>query len=226
MSSYIDRTISLIGKEQFERNAKKHILIIGLGGVGGTALEVLYRSGFMNFTIVDSDVVDETNLNRQIMYSKVDVGSYKTAVCKSKIYEFCSDIDVKTINIHVDETNIDKLFKEPVDAVIDAIDFIPGKLAIYNHCLQHNIPFISSLGMAKRLNPELVKITTLAKTENDPLAKKIRYECRQCGLDLKKIPVVFSSEEPIDTGSELGSMMPVPSTAGLLLAKYIITLEK
>lgn len=226
MSNYIDRTLSLIGKEQFERNTKKHILIIGLGGVGGTALETLYRSGFMKFTLVDSDIVDETNLNRQIMYSRVDVGSYKTDVCKSKIFEFCKDIDVKTINIHVDETNIENLFKQPVDAVIDAIDFIPAKIAIYDYCLKNNIPFISSLGMAKRLNPELVKITTLAKTENDPLAKKIRYECRQRNLDLKKIPVVFSSEEPIDTGNELGSMMPVPSMAGLLLAKYIITLEK
>ena len=89
-------------------------------------------------------------------------------------------------------------------------------------CLDKNIPFISSLGMAKRLDPEQVIQTTLNKTENDPLAKKIRYECRQRGLDLKKIPVVFSKENIIIDGKQLGSMMMVPSTAGLIISNYII----
>ena len=128
---------------------------------------------------------------------------------------------VKTIDLYVDESNASKLINE-VDFVVDAIDFVPGKIGIIGECLKKKIPFISSLGMAKRLDPEQVVLTTLNKTENDPLAKKIRYECRQRGLDLKQIPVVFSKESIIIDGPELGSMMMVPSTAGLLIAKYVL----
>ncbi|MBR0033909.1 MAG: ThiF family adenylyltransferase [Bacilli bacterium] len=221
MASYLDRTEILLGKEKLERIQKARIMVIGLGGVGGTVLSALYRSGFRHFVLVDNDKVDPSNLNRQIMYSNNDVGKLKTDVCKAKLTEFCGEIDVKTINLYVDEVNAQDLIKD-VDFVVDAIDFVPGKIGIMKACLEKNIPFISSLGMAKRLDPEQVIQTTLNKTENDPLAKKIRYECRQRGLDLKKIPVVFSKENIIIDGKQLGSMMMVPSTAGLIISNYII----
>jgi len=221
MASYLDRTETLLGKEKLERIQKARIMVIGLGGVGGTALSALYRSGFRHFVLVDNDKVDPSNLNRQIMYSNNDVGKLKTDVCKAKLTEFCGEIDVKTINLYVDEVNALDLIKD-VDFVVDAIDFVPGKIGIMKACLEKNIPFISSLGMAKRLDPQQVIQTTLNKTENDPLAKKIRYECRQRGLDLKKIPVVFSKENIIIDGKQLGSMMMVPSTAGLIISNYII----
>ena len=221
MASYLDRTKTLLGKEKLERIQKARIMVIGLGGVGGTALSALYRSGFRHFVLVDNDKVDPSNLNRQIMYSNNDVGKLKTDVCKTKLTEFCGEIDVKTVNLYVDEVNAQDLIKD-VDFVVDAIDFVPGKIGIMKACLEKNIPFISSLGMAKRLDPQQVIQTTLNKTENDPLAKKIRYECRQRGLDLKKIPVVFSKENIIIDGKELGSMMMVPSTAGLIILNFII----
>lgn len=221
MASYLDRTETLLGKEKLERIQKARIMVIGLGGVGGTALSALYRSGFRHFVLVDNDKVDPSNLNRQIMYSNNDIGKLKTDVCKAKLTEFCGEIDVKTVNLYVDEVNAQDLIKD-VDFVVDAIDFVPGKIGIMKACLEKNIPFISSLGMAKRLDPEQVIQTTLNKTENDPLAKKIRYECRQRGLDLKKIPVVFSKENIIIDGKELGSMMMVPSTAGLIISNFII----
>lgn len=221
MASYLDRTETLLGKEKLERIQKARIMVIGLGGVGGTALSALYRSGFRHFVLVDNDKVDPSNLNRQIMYSTNDVGKLKTDVCKTKLTEFCGEIDVKTVNLYVDEVNANDLIKG-VDFVVDAIDFVPGKIGIMKACLEKNIPFISSLGMAKRLDPQQVIQTTLNKTENDPLAKKIRYECRQRGLDLKKIPVVFSKENIIIDGKQLGSMMMVPSTAGLIILNYII----
>ena len=221
MASYLDRTEILLGKEKLERIQKARIMVIGLGGVGGTVLSALYRSGFRHFVLVDNDKVDPSNLNRQIMYSNNDVGKLKTDVCKAKLTEFCGEIDVKTMNLYVDEVNAQDLIKD-VDFVVDAIDFVPGKIGIMKACLEKNIPFISSLGMAKRLDPEQVIQTTLNKTENDPLAKKIRYECRQRGLDLKKIPVVFSKENIIIDGKQLGSMMMVPSTAGLIISNYII----
>lgn len=221
MASYLDRTETLLGKDKLERIQNARIMVIGLGGVGGTALSALYRSGFRHFVLVDNDKVDPSNLNRQIMYSNNDVGKLKTDVCKTKLTEFCGEIDVKTVNLYVDEVNAQDLIKDG-DFVVDAIDFVPGKIGIMKACLEKNIPFISSLGMAKRLDPEQVLQTTLNKTENDPLAKKIRYECRQRGLDLKKIPVVFSKENIIIDGKELGSMMMVPSTAGLIISNFII----
>lgn len=221
MASYLDRTRTLLGKEKLERIQNAQVMIIGLGGVGGTALSALYRSGVRHFVLVDNDKVDETNLNRQIMYTSTDVGELKTKVSERKLTVFCGEIDVKTYEIYVDETNIHDLIKD-VDFVIDAIDFVPGKIGIMKECLEKNIPFVSSLGMAKRLDPEQVVLTTLNKTENDPLAKKIRYECRQRGLDLKKIPVVFSKENIIIDGPELGSMIMVPSTAGLIISNFVI----
>ncbi len=221
MASYLDRTRTLLGKEKLERIQNARVMIIGLGGVGGTALSALYRSGVRHFILVDNDKVDETNLNRQIMYTSKDVGELKTKVAERKLTEFCGEIDVKTYEIYVDETNIRDLIKD-VDFVVDAIDSVPGKIGIMKECLEKNIPFVSSLGMAKRLDPEQVVLTTLNKTENDPLAKKIRYECRQRGLDLKKIPVVFSKENIIIDGPELGSMMMVPSTAGLIISNFVI----
>ena len=221
MSSYLDRTEVLLGKEKIERIKNARVMVIGLGGVGGTALSALYRSGFRHFVLVDNDVVDASNLNRQIMYETDDIGKNKTDVCKDKLTKFCGEIDVKTIDLYVDESNASELINE-VDFVVDAIDFVPGKIGIIGECLKKKIPFISSLGMAKRLDPEQVVLTTLNKTENDPLAKKIRYECRQRGLDLKQIPVVFSKESIIIDGPKLGSMMMVPSTAGLIISNFII----
>ena len=180
MANYLDRKITLLGKESVDKIQNTKIMIIGLGGVGGTVLSALYRSGFRHFVLVDNDKVDPSNLNRQIMYSSNDVGKLKTDVCKTKLTEFCGEIDVKTVNLSVDEVNAKDLIKD-VDFVVDAIDFVPGKIGIMKVCLDKNIPFISSLGMAKRLDPQQVIQTTLNKTENDPLAKKIRYECRQKG---------------------------------------------
>ena len=221
MASYLDRTITLLGEDKIRRIQEMRVMVIGLGGVGGTALAALYRSGFRHFVLVDNDVVDPSNLNRQIMYDSVDIGKAKTQVCKSKLLRFCGEIDVETIDLYVDEENVKEIIKD-IDFVVDAIDYVPGKIGIIQECLKKNISFISSLGMAKRLDPEKVILTTMNKTENDPLAKKIRYECRQRGLDLKAIPVVFSKENIINNGPELGSMMMVPSTAGLLISKFII----
>ena len=142
MSSYLDRTETLLGKEKLERIQKARIMVIGLGGVGGTALAALYRSGFRHFVLVDNDKVDASNLNRQIMYSKKDVGELKTKVCKAKLTEFCGEIDVKTVNLYVDESNVRELIKD-VDFVVDAIDYVPGKIGIIKECLEKNIPFIA-----------------------------------------------------------------------------------
>ena len=221
MGKFLDRSIKLLGKEKVESFENKVILLCGLGGVGGTALEALARSGFKHFILVDFDIVDESNLNRQILYTLKDIGRDKTEVAKERILAINPDVQIEVVSKKITKDFFSS-FNKKVDYVVDAIDFVEGKLAIISYALTNNIPLICCLGMGNRIDPSKVKITKLNKTEGDPLARKLRYECRQLNLDLGKINVVFSSEEPLIVSKEPGSMMMVPSCAGLMIAKFII----
>ena len=223
MSNYLDKSILLLGEENIKSFGSKVILVIGLGGVGGTALEALARSGFKKFILIDCDKVDESNLNRQILYTKSDVGKHKVDAAKEHLLGINNKFEILTINTKIEESTLETLELGKIDFVIDAIDYIPGKLNIIEYSIQNKIPFISSLGMGNRLNPEEVCFTKLNKTENDPLAKKLRYEAKQRGLDLKEINVVFSKEIPLIKSPKPASMMMVPSTAGLIIAKYVLS---
>ena len=196
MANMHDRTEKVLGKERIDSFKDKVILVAGLGGVGGTALEALVRSGFMNFVLIDFDTVDESNLNRQILYTSKDVGRSKIEVAKERILSIVPNLNVQTISTKLDKDSF-KGFSQKVDFIVDAIDFIPGKLALYQFAIEKDIPFISSLGMGNRIDPSQVVITKLNKTEGDPLARKIRYEAKLLGLDLNKINVVFSKETPL-----------------------------
>lgn len=221
MSSLNDRTIKVLGNAKVESFKNKVILVFGLGGVGGTALEALARSGFTNFIIVDFDKVDESNLNRQILYTKKDVGLDKTIVARNKLLSINPDIRIETVSTKIDEGSLAN-FTKKVDFIIDAIDFVKGKLEIYKFAIKNNIPFLSSLGMGNRIDPSKVTITKLNQTSGDPLARRIRYEAKLMGLDLSKINVVYSKEEPLIKSATPGSIITVPSSAGLLMAKYVI----
>ncbi len=223
MSTYLDKSIQLLGEDKIKSLGEKTVLVIGLGGVGGTALEALARSGVKNFVLIDFDKVDESNLNRQILYTMSDVGKNKVDVAKDHILKLNSNLSVTTFNTRVEETTLDNLNLGEVNFIVDAIDYIPGKLHIIEFAIKNKIPFITSLGMGNRLNPEDVCITKLNKTENDPLAKKLRYEVKQKGLDLKEVNVVFSKEIPLIKSPKPASMIMVPSTAGLLIAKYVLS---
>ena len=222
MNDYLDRSKQLLGEDRINALADKVILVIGIGGVGGTALEALARSGFKKFILIDSDVVDTSNLNRQILFTAKDIGKEKVFVAKERLLSINPNFEVKTIVSKIGNTKLERLNLGKIDFIVDAIDYVEGKLHIYEFAQQNNIPFISSLGMGNRFNPEYVTLTNLNKTENDPLAKKIRYLAKQKGLDLKAIPVVFSKEVPAIKSPKPTSMIMVPSTAGLLIAKYVL----
>lgn len=226
MSDYLERSKQLIGEKRVNLFASKKILVIGLGGVGGTSLIGLARSGFKNFIIVDCDNVDASNLNRQLLFTKKDIGRRKVDVAKEYLESISDDVVCKAIHEKIDTGSLDNLLKEKVDFIVDGIDFVPGKLEIYKYALKNDIPMISSLGMGNRIDPEKVFITTLNKTENDPFAKKVRYVSKQENIDLKKINVVFSKEEPLVKLPKPASMIMVPSTAGLLIVKYIVSTMK
>ena len=213
-----ERSIGLLGKDNFNLLQEKVVAVFGLGGVGGTALEALARTGFQHFLIVDFDKVDATNLNRQILYTSKDVGRNKTEAAKERILSINPDADIKSFNMKAQDFD----FNQKIDYVVDAIDDVEGKLYIVKKAQEYNIPQIMSLGMANRFNPEQVRVSKLNQTRNDPLAKKIRYLAKQMGLDLSQINVTISEELPQKNAEKLYSTMMVPSSAGLVIAKYIL----
>ena len=213
-----ERSIGLLGEENFNRIQDKVIAIFGLGGVGGTALEALARTGFQHFLIIDFDKVDATNLNRQILYTSRDVGRNKTEAAKERILSINPDADIKAFNVKAQEFD----FNQKIDYIVDAIDDADGKLFLLRMAQEKGIPQIMSLGMANRFDPEKVKVAKLNQTNNDPLAKKMRYMVKKEGLNTSNVNVVISSELPQDNGRKLFSTMMVPSSAGLTIAKYIL----
>ncbi len=212
------RSIGLLGEDNFNKLQDKVIAVFGLGGVGGTALEALARTGFQHFIIVDFDKVDPSNLNRQILYTSKDIGREKVKAAKERILSINPDADVKSFKSKAQEFD----FNQKIDYLVDAIDDVDGKLFLAIKAQENNIPLIMSLGMANRFNPEQVRISKLNQTRNDPLAKKIRYMAKKAELDLSKINVVISEEIPQKNAEKLYSTMMVPSSAGLVIAKYIL----
>ena len=212
------RSIGLLGEENFSLIQSKTIAIFGLGGVGGTALEALARTGFTHFLLVDFDKVDPSNLNRQILYTQKDIDRTKVEVAKERILAINPEADIKIFNIKAQDFD----FNQKIDFIVDAIDDVEGKLFILKNAQEKNTPQIMSLGMANRFEPDKVKIAKLNQTNNDPLAKKIRYLVKRSGLSTGNINVVISSELPQKKQEKLYSTMMVPSSAGLSIAKYIL----
>ena len=214
-----ERLIWLLG-DMLEMIKNKTVLIIGLGGVGSYALETLARTCFNKLIIVDNDTIDVTNLNRQLMSNIDNVGKYKTDVWEDRIKKINPNCNVVKVTEFINKNNLKDLFKETVDYVIDACDTLETKKEIIKYCLQHKIKFISSLGMANRIDATKVKFSYLDKTAYDPLAKKLRLLLRKENIK-GKIPVIYSEEIPIKN-IKLGSIAHVPATAGLLCTNYII----
>ena len=216
------RSIGLLGPDNFKKLQDKTIAVIGLGGVGGTALEALARSGVEHFIIIDFDKVDASNLNRQILYTANDVGKSKVRCAAERILSINKHANIVEISQKIAQNPGEILENYKIDYIIDAIDDVDGKVELIKYAEIKNIPIIVSLGVAKRINPSEVIITRLDKTTSDPLAKKLRYLVKQSGVPTKNIMVAFSKEEPLTTGRELNSMMFVPSSAGLNIASYVI----
>lgn len=211
----------LIG-EKIEDIKKLTILVLGLGGVGSYAVESLVRSGVGRVILVDHDVVDLTNLNRQLMTLQSNIGEKKTSVWKQRISEINPECQVICINQFITKENIHELFEYDVDYVVDACDTIETKKELIKYCLQHKIKFISSMGTAQKLDPTKLMITSLDKTSYDPLAKKLRHMLKEEHI-YGKVMVISSTEQPKKMISKtLGSCSFVPSVAGLLCTSYII----
>ena len=214
-----ERIINLIGEDNFKKIQNTKILLIGVGGVGSFVFTSLIRSGVLDITVIDHDNVEITNLNRQLVANMSTIGKYKVDVAKDMASLINKDIKIKSINKFLDRSNINTLDKD-YDFIIDACDSLNTKLELIKFANQNNIKIISSMGMGNRVDASKIKITTLDKTNNDPLARNLRQLVRENNLNMK-IPVVCSEEVPIKR-KEVNSMITSPGIAGLLITNYII----
>lgn len=216
-----EREIKLIGESNYNKIKSTTVAVIGLGGVGGYATEALVRAGIENIIIVDYDKVDITNLNRQIIALQNNIGMYKTEAEKERILNINPNCNITIINKKLDENNLIELFNNDIDYIIDACDTVKVKEQLILECIKRNIKQISCMGTGNKLNPELLSITDVRKTNYDPLAKRIRKFVKDNKIN-KKIMVVSSIEQSKKTEGTISSISYVPSIAGLLCASYVI----
>lgn len=216
-----ERVISLVGNKKFEKLKNIKVLIVGCGGVGGYALETLVRSGISNIDIIDFDKIDITNLNRQVITNKDNIGLDKVDEAKKRVLSINPDININVYKIFLNDNNIDEIINNNYDYIIDACDSVNTKIELMKKSIGNKFKLISCMGTAKKIDPTKLSITTLDKTNYDKLAKVIRRKIRDLNI-AKKIVVVSSTEEIIKSDI-LGSFMMVPASAGILCAKYVIS---
>ena len=232
MINEYSRTELLIGSEGMEQLRGASVLVFGVGGVGSHCIEALARSGIGHLILVDNDTVSLTNSNRQSIALHSTVGQYKTKVMKEKIRDIDPAIRVDTYETFVLPDNVETVFREQPDYVIDAIDTVTAKLAVIEYAQERGIPVISSMGTGNKLHPELFEITDISKTSVCPLCRVMRRELKARGI--AHLKVVYSKEKPVDTSgretgedpgarrSVPGSISFVPPAAGLLIAGEVI----
>lgn len=224
------RTELLIGSENLNKLKNSHVIIFGIGGVGGFVTEALVRAGIGEISIVDFDRVDITNLNRQIIALQSSVGKLKTEVMKERILNINPEVIVHEYPIKFSKDNLDIFFKDKkYTYIVDAIDLVTCKLDLISYAKENSIPIISSMGTGNKLNPTMLEVADINKTSVCPLARVMRKELKNRGI--KKLKVVYSKEEPKKpqnlNGSRekkvnVGSISFVPSTAGLIIASEVV----
>lgn len=222
------RTIMLIGDENFKKLKNSRVAVFGIGGVGGFALEGLARSGIGEIDIIDSDDIDISNLNRQIIALENTVGFSKVDIAEKRISAINSEIKVNKYKTFFSADTLKEFDFSKFDYVIDAIDTVTSKLLLIESAKKSNTPVISSMGTGNKLSPEMLEVSDIYKTSVCPLAKVMRYELKKRGI--KKLKVVYSKEEPIKPTVQNtenrrhipASMVFVPATAGMILASETI----
>lgn len=219
----------LIGEEKLQQLQNSHVLVFGVGGVGGYVVEALVRSGIGHITIVDNDAVSLTNLNRQIIATRETIGKKKVEVMKERILSINPDCLVTGLEMFYLPENADTIDLTKYDYVVDAIDTITSKIELAMRCEKLNVPLISSMGTGNKLNPAMLEVSDIYKTSVCPLAKVMRKELKTRGV--KHLKVVYSKElpikprqsnEPTNKRTVPGSSAFVPSSAGLLIASEVI----
>lgn len=230
MENEFARTEMLLGRDGMARLKAASVMVLGVGGVGSHCIEALARSGVGTLILVDHDKVSVTNINRQSIAMHSTVGQYKTKVMKEKIADISPRTKVITYECFVLPENMEEIFAQRPDYIIDAIDTVTAKLALAEKAAAEEIPIISSMGTGNKLRPELFEITDISKTSVCPLCRVMRKELRARGI--RHLKVLYSPEKPVRASASApqkeddkrvpGSVSFVPPVAGLLIAGEVL----
>ena len=226
-NNWLNRTEAIIGKESLKKLQNSNIIVFGLGGVGSYVVEGLVRAGIQSICIIDKDIVDITNINRQLIADTKTIGKNKVDVQEERILKINPIVKVIKLKEFVNKDNIEELMNTilsestHIDYVVDAIDTVSAKLEIIKYCNKNNIKIISCMGTGNKLDANKFEITDIFKTSVCPLAKVIRKELKK--LNISNLTVLYSKEEPIKTNINTpASISFVPSVAGLLIAGKVV----
>lgn len=225
------RTVTLIGQEAVTRLKNAHVLVAGVGGVGGYAVETLVRCGIGNLTIIDADNVSESNINRQLVALHSTIGMSKVNILADRCRDINPDISINAVQEFITVDNTSKMIGSNVDFVVDAIDTIAPKISIIKYCLRSKIPIISSMGAGGRIDPAKIGYFDISETREDGLARVVRQRLKKDGIR-SGLKVVASLEVPKHSAvieldeqnkrSSLGTTFTIPSMFGIYLGNYVI----
>ncbi|MCJ8011694.1 tRNA threonylcarbamoyladenosine dehydratase [Paenibacillus sp. KQZ6P-2] len=196
MLNQFSRTELAIGPEGLEAMKNSTVAVLGIGGVGSIAAEALARTGVGKLILIDKDVVDITNINRQIHALTTTVGQKKADLMVERIKLINPECEAIALNMFYTEETYEELFKFDLDYVLDASDTVSYKIHLIKECLKRKIPIISSMGAANKMDPSRFQVADISKTSVDPIARVIRTKLRKDGIK-KGVKVVFSTEEPM-----------------------------
>lgn len=228
----LSRTRLLLGQEAIDKLKSSHVIVFGVGGVGGYAVEALVRSGVGKITVVDDDVVSISNLNRQIIALRSTVGRAKVDVVKERALDINPEIKIHTLQKFVLPENIGEFDFGQYDFVVDCIDTVSAKISIIENVVKlwgpdgvHKPEIITCLGTGNKLNPMGFEVSVIEKTSVCPLARVMRKELKDRGI--REVKCVYSKENPIAPQYEDGEKVPgsvsfVPPAAGLLIASEVV----
>ncbi len=230
---WLSRTQLMLGDEKVENLMGKNVLIVGLGGVGGICAEMIVRAGVGKLTIVDNDVVDESNINRQIQALQSTVKQPKAQVLATRLKDINPELDLIVMEVYIKEKiTIDLVEKEKWDYIVDCIDTLSSKVFFIKACMDRSLPLVSSLGAGGKVDPSQVEVTDISKTHECNLAKYVRKRLHSLGIH-KGLKVVFSSEKVdqsriIETEkafpkkSLIGTLSYMPAIFGCTVASVVI----
>ncbi len=220
--SAFERTINLIGSNNFDKIQSKKIIVFGVGGVGGYVVEMLVRSGVNNLTIIDFDKINDSNINRQIIATNSNVGHFKVSAFKDRILDINPCINLHISTERVCKENLDDFYLSQYDYVIDCIDSFKDKLALIEYCKKNNINIISSMGAGNRYKSTTFKILDIYKTQNNALARKLRLELRKLGIKNLTVCSTDSASDNTTDKTKVFSISYNVALCGITIASFVI----
>lgn len=228
-----ERTIQLLGQDKFQLIQSAHVLIVGLGGVGAYAAEMVARAGVGALTIVDADTINPSNLNRQLIALNSTIGRAKALILADRLRDINPSIRLEVVQDYIkDEKTAELLDSAKFDFVVDAIDTLSPKVNLIVECLNRQIPLVSSMGAGAKTDPTLIEVRDIAKTHHCPLAHALRKRLHRLGIN-KGFKAVFSPEPPrqgavIECSDEpnkkssVGTISYLPAAFGCATASVVI----